>query len=188
MISHTLNCDGLPVVGWQAAEEEAERARWRRRIQQRRCLVCGSPQLLNRLTSYFCADHFPTHRWCYVCETLRNAESHGRDGGGRCRPCAAVRALGQYHAAPDANLYRNRLRGMARRQSTRAEQIFAGMRWRIALAALVAATPGLSWRARGRLIGRSGENMARVYRAQCRGENRDRDAIDVARDAYWRDR
>jgi hypothetical protein len=186
MSSSTLNSDGLPVVTWEAAEEEAARARWRRRIQQRRCLACASPALVNQKTGYFCAACFGSWRWCPVCETLRPAEAHGRDS--RCKPCANARATAAYSADPDRALYRHRLRAMAGRQHSRADQIFEALRRRIALAALVAATPGLSWRARGRLSGRHHDRLRTTYLRQCRGDIRDQDVIDAARNAYWRER
>lgn len=163
---------------WIEAEVEGERARWRRRIQQRRCLVCGSRDLVNQGSSYFCAEHLRTHRWCGLCETLRPLEAHGLDC--RCRTCSTARSLAYHRANTERTAYRQRLRDIARRRHTRGEQILVNMRRRIALAAFVAATPGMSWAARGRLLGAAGRTLAEAYRAQCRGRA-DVDAADTAR-------
>lgn len=187
MISHRLNADGAPVVGWDTAQpEEDDATRWRRRIQQRRCLACGSPDVANRKTSYFCAACRPHYRWCYDCQTLRPAEAGRREP--RCRACTAARSLANYYANVDRNIYRIRLQEIGRRRATRADQIFAAVRARIALADLVARTPGLSWEARGRLAGRDASTLARTYRAQCAGEARDIDVADAARRRVTGDR
>jgi hypothetical protein len=161
-----------------SAESDTEdlRTTWRRRLQQRRCLVCGARNLVNQATSYFCPRHIRTHRYCSTCETLRTAEAHGRDS--RCRECANSRATAAYHADPDRTQYRLKLAQMARRSRNRADEIFDGMRRRIALAALVASTPGMSWEARGRLLGCDATNLAERYRLQCRGAFRGPDAGD----------
>lgn len=161
------------------ALEEDPRTRVRRRFQQRRCLVCGSRQLANRNQSYFCAIHLTTHRYCSACETLRTAAEHGKDS--RCRACAAARALAGYHADPDRCLCRLALKRIAQRQRSRGDQIFESVRRRIALAELVAATPGMSWERRGRLVGADPTYLAETYRKQIRGDVRDPDAIDRAR-------
>ena len=170
---------------WEPAMEEAPRQQWMRRIQQRRCLVCGSRQIVNQQTSYFCRSHHPTHRWCPTCATLRPVAAHGKDS--RCRGCAAARALAAYYADPDRTIYRLRLRALARRQLTRGDQIFADLRKRIALADLVARTPGWTWRARAQLAGvRDAEHLAHVYRRQCAGLLQDGDACDRRRRAGYR--
>lgn len=155
---------------------EDPRAQGRRRIQHKRCLVCGARELAGQKTSYFCRRHIATHRWCPQCETLRTAEEHGRDG--RCRGCSAERALAQYHADPDRTLYRLRLRQLAQRRQNRADEIFAVMRKRIALAAFVAATPGWTWAQRAAALQMDANHLADSYRKQCAGRVRDADAAD----------
>lgn len=160
-------------------ETEDPRTQTRRRLQQRRCLVCGARQLVNQSTSYFCALHIGTHRFCPLCETVRTTEEHGNDS--RCRPCAASRALAAYYAEPDRTLYRMRLKQMARRTCTRGDQIFASVRRRIWLADLVAATPGLSWPKRAALVGSDPTWLADAYRKQVGGAVRDPDQVDVGK-------
>lgn len=164
-----------------SATEETEdiRAQTRRRIQQRRCLVCGARQLVNHSTSYYCALHITTHRFCPLCETLRTAEEHGKDE--RCRTCSAGRALAAYYADPDRTLYRMRLKQMARRAATRGDQIFASVRRRIWLAELVAATPGLSWPKRAAIVGGDPTWLADAYRKQVSGKVRDPDQVDIGK-------
>jgi hypothetical protein len=152
---------------------------WRRRLQQRRCLVCGARQLVNQQTSYFCASHIATHRYCTLCETLRSAEEHGRDS--RCRACATNRALMAYHADPDRTLYRIRLKQMAQRKATRGDQLFASVRRRIALADLVRATPGMSWPQRAAIVLGNPTWLADAWRKQVRGDVRDPDMADRAK-------
>ena len=158
--------------------EEDDRTRWRRRFQQKRCLFCGARRL-TRGNGFFCAAHIHAYRYCSTCETLRPAAAHGKDF--RCRPCAAAKALAQYHAYPDANLYRLRLKELSRRTKTRADQIFDGVRRRIALADFVKRTPGLTWKQRGELAGLDGKQMECSYWRQIRDDLRDVDAADVAR-------
>lgn len=159
---------------------EDPRAQARRRLQQRRCLVCGSRDLSGgHKTSYFCALHIRTHRYCSTCETLRTAEDHGRDS--RCRSCSSARALAQYRADPERTLYRLRLKQLARRRQSRVDEIFEAMRRRIALAAFVAATPGWSWPRRARLLGVNANHIAEMYRKQCAGRIRDADAAERER-------
>lgn len=155
---------------------EDPRTQARRRIQHKRCPVCGARKLVNRQTSYFCPLHIATHRWCCVCETLRTAQDHGKDS--RCRACSARKALAQYHVDKDRTLYRLRLKQLARRQHSRSDEIFIALRKRIALAALVAATPGATWVARARLIGMNATHLAEAYRKQCAGRVRDADASE----------
>ena len=157
-------------------EEEAPRVMWRRRLQQRRCLVCGSRALANHLTSYFCERHISTHKYCSICETLRETDAHGRDS--RCKGCASTKALAAYHADPDRCIYRIRLRGIAKRTHTRGDQIFAGIRRRIALADLVLSTPGMSWPRRAAIVGLNHTQLAASYREQVSGLNLDPDAAD----------
>jgi hypothetical protein len=104
-----------------------------------------------------------------------------------CRGCNAAQALARYRANPDRTLYYHRLRDISRRTRSRADQIFDTIRRRIAIATLVAATPGMSWRKRANLIGYVADSkLARAYRAQCAGAVRDYDAIDLAREEYHR--
>lgn len=159
--------------------EEADRTKWRRRLQQRRCLVCGARKLVNRQTSYFCIHCKPNWRYCSTCETLRTVSEHGKDS--RCKVCSGARALAQYHADPDRCIYRQRLRALSLRGRSRSEQIFDGVRRRIALAELVRQTPGMSWERRGTLSGADPSYLAEAYRKQVRGNVRDADAIDQAR-------
>lgn len=158
---------------------EDARTQARRRIQSKRCLVCGARQLANHNVSYFCPRHLATHRWCRVCEVLRTAEEHGKDD--RCRGCANERATAAYYADPDRALYRVRLRQLARRQCNRADEIFAVMRKRIFLAALVAATPGWTWARRAQTLGMNTNHIAQSYRKQCAGRVRDPDAAERER-------
>jgi len=162
---------------------ESARERTRRRLQQRRCLVCGARGLANRDTSYFCRLHISAYRYCSTCETLRTTAEHGKDS--RCKGCASEKALAYYRANSDANIYRIRLKELATRQSTRGDQILAGVRRRIALAALVRATPGWSWPKRAALVGMNRCQLARNYRQQCAGRVLDADQSDRARDAHW---
>jgi hypothetical protein len=159
---------------------EDPRAQARRRIQHKRCLVCGARQLAGgHNTSYFCARHITTHRWCPLCEWLRTAEEHGKDS--RCRGCSARKALAQYHADPGRTLYRLKLRQLARRQSNRCDEIFSAIRRRIALAAFVAATPGWTWAQRAQTLGMNVTHIAQTYRNQCAGRVRDPDAAERER-------
>ena len=161
---------------WDTAIEEDARTRLRRRLQQRRCLVCGSRALVNRTTSYFCALHITTHRYCGPCETLRTAVEHGNDS--RCRACATARSLAYYHANAERNLYRIRLRQLSTRTRSRADQIFDSLRRRIALADLVAQTPDWSWPRRAAVHGGDRAQLARAYREQCAGLAFDADSPD----------
>lgn len=160
---------------------EADRTKWRRRLQQQRCIACGAAQLHNRKSSYFCSAHVRTHRYCSTCETLRETTDHGKDS--RCKGCASAKALAQYHAYPDANLYRLRLKELSRRTRTRADQIFDGIRRRIALADFVQRTPGLLWRERAALIGVDPKQLESSYWRQTRDDLQDVDAADHARNA-----
>lgn len=171
-----------------SAERETEdpRIQIRRRLQQRRCLVCGARQLVNNATSYFCRAHIAHWRYCSTCEVLRPAAEHGKDS--RCQACASRKALDYYHQYPDATIYRIRLRQMATRTATRGDQILAHMRRRIALAELVKRTPGWSWPKRAALVGGCPQQLAYQWRRQLRGDLRDVDATDRARDAYWSER
>lgn len=143
---------------------EAPRAMWRRRLQQKKCLVCGSRDLHNRATSYFCTRHLASHRYCSTCETLRSAEEHGRDS--RCKACAGARALATYYADPDRTRYRIRLRQIARRRHSRHDMVFIALRKQIALAAFVAATPGWSWVRRAAYLGVNKTELSADYRRQ----------------------
>ena len=167
------------VVDSSVPLREDERTTWRRRLQQRKCLVCGARNLVNRTTSYFCTHCKPDWRYCSTCETLRTLEAHGKDS--RCKGCASTKALADYYRDPDRCLYRQRLQALSRRDKTRAEQIFDGIRRRIALFELVKSTPGVSWVARGVLVGSDATYLAEAYRKQCRGNVRDADATDAAR-------
>lgn len=158
---------------------EDPRAQARRRLQQKRCLVCGARQLANHNISYFCPRHLSTHRWCPLCETLRTAEEHGRDS--RCRGCANARAVAAYYADPDRTLYRLRLRQLARRRQSRADEIFSALRRRIALASFVAVTPGWTWARRAQVLGMNTNHIAQSYRNQCAGRVRDPDAAERER-------
>lgn len=157
---------------------EADRTKWRRRLQQKRCLACGARRLA-RGGSYFCVAHKADWRYCSTCETLRATPDHGKDS--RCKGCASRKALAYYHARPDANLYRLRLKELSRRNKTRADQIFDGIRRRIALADFVKRTPGLSWRRRAALVGVNPTQLESSYWRQCRDDLRDVDAADTAR-------
>lgn len=169
----------LTAAYWQEVQTETPREQWRRRYQQRRCLACGARELQNRGCSNFCAQHFRSHRWCAACETVRTKAEHG--GSRFCRACASAWNRAHYDAHPEASLYYMRLKRMAERTHTREQTIFAEVRRRIALAAFVRATPGLTWRQRGRLVGRHGESMAENYRKQCRGDVRDPDHAELSR-------
>lgn len=169
-----------------APEGEDDRTTWRRRLQQRKCLVCGARKLVNQQTSYFCATHIDGYRYCSTCETLQSAAAHGRDS--RCKGCANVRGTRAYHADKDRTLYRRRLTELARRRQSRSDQLFEAIRRRIALAELVKRTPGMSWEKRGRLVGADPTYLAESYRKQCRGDARDADNIDRKRSAYLESR
>jgi len=160
------------------AERETEdpRVTLKRRYQQKRCLVCGAR---NRASpcALFCAAHIGAYRYCAVCGTVGTCDAHGRDKS-RCRRCSSARATRAYHADPDRCLYRIRLMQMARRSGTRGDQIFESMRRRIALAALVAATPGWSWPQRARVFGKNAQQLAYNYRTQCAGPQMDVDSPD----------
>lgn len=158
---------------------EDPRAQWRRRLQQKRCLVCGARGLVNNNQSYFCAAHIATHRYCSTCETLRTIEAHGKDS--RCKACANERAIAAYYADPDRALYRIRLKQLAMRERNRCDEIFERMRWRIALAAFVRATPGWTWQQRADVLGIQRNHLADTYRRQCRGLCRDADAAERER-------
>jgi len=158
---------------------EDPRVAVRRRLQQRRCLVCGARNLVNHQTSYFCATHKPDWRFCSACETLRPKVAHGKSW--LCNGCASTKATAQYHANPDRCLYRLRLKQLARRTQTRGDQIFEHMRRRIALADLVRATPQLSWPKRAALLGRNANQLACDYRMQCAGRILDMDRPDAGR-------
>lgn len=160
-------------------ETEDSRTTWRRRLQQRRCLTCGSKQLVNNQTSYFCPAHIASHRYCSTCETLRTRQEHGKDS--RCRACSGKRSLACYHANADRNVYRIRLKQIGSRRESRADQIFAAVRRRIALADLVRRTPGWSWRRRAALIGGNAACLCAAYRAQTRGFVADPDMADRVR-------
>lgn len=167
-------------------QTEDPRTQIRRRIQQRRCLVCGARKLPNP-GSYFCAHCFPDWRYCGLCERLRTAEAHGKDS--RCKGCANDRATAAYYAHyRDANVYRIRLRQIASRTATRGDQIFEQMRRRIALAELVRQTPGWSWPKRAAVFGGNPTQLAYRYRWQQSDQLCDVDAADRARDAHWRTR
>lgn len=155
---------------------EDARTQAKRRIQHKRCLVCGARRLHNQQTSYFCDRHIATHRWCAQCETLRPIAEHGSDW--RCRGCSSARALAQYYADPERTLYRLRLRQLARRKQTRADEIFDAVRRRIALAAFVAQTPGWSWERRAEACGMNVKHIAQCYRKQCAGRVQDADVAD----------
>lgn len=159
--------------------EEDDRTKWRRRLQQKRCIACGAADLHNHKSSYFCTRHVRTHRYCSTCETLRPIAQHGKDS--RCKGCASRKALDYYHARPDANLYRLRLKELSRRKKTRADQIFDGIRRRIALADFVKRTPGMSWRKRAALIGVHHGQLEASYWRQIRNDLQDVDAADTAR-------
>lgn len=169
----------LTATYWQEALTETPREQWRRRYQQRRCLACGARELHAGGRSNFCALHFRSHRWCSACETVREKAEHGATK--LCRGCDAGWKRRAYDRHPESNLYYMRLKRMAERTHTREETIFAEVRRRIALAAFVRATPGLTWRARGRLVGRHGNSMAENYRKQCRGDVRDPDHAERSR-------
>lgn len=149
---------------------EEARTQLRRRLQHKRCLVCGARQIANNTLSYFCAAHLITHRFCSLCETVRLACDHGGDS--RCRGCNTVRCGARYHAAPDRMRYHMRLKQLSWRRESRADQMFVAMRRRIALAALVQATPGWSWPRRAALLGVNAAQLARSYRDQCAGRVR----------------
>ncbi len=168
-----------PVVDSSVPLEEDARGKWKRRLQQRRCLTCGARDLVNRTTSYFCIHCKADWRYCSTCETLRSVDAHGRDS--RCKGCASRKALKAYYADPDRCLYRLRLQALSKRERSRAEQIFDGIRRRIALAELVKQTPGMSWTKRGVLAGADATYLAETYRKQVRGDVRDADAIDRMR-------
>lgn len=165
-------------MSYAAVETEDIRTQTRRRLQQRRCLLCGARQLVTS-TSYFCALHISTYRFCSLCETLRTTAEHGSDS--RCKGCVSYRALAAYYADPDRTLYRMRLKQMARRANTRGDQIFASVRRRIWLADLVAATPGMSWPKRAALVGSDPTWLADAYRKQISGDVRDPDQVDVGK-------
>ena len=167
-----------PVVDSATLLVEDDRTRLRRRLQQKRCLTCGARQLAPG-GSYFCIHCKPSWRFCSTCETLRPIDLHGKDS--RCRGCASAKALAYYHAQPDANLYRLRLKELSRRKKTRADQIFDGVRRRIALADFVRNTPGMSWRKRAALVGVNPTQLENSYWRQTHEDLRDVDASDTAR-------
>jgi hypothetical protein len=164
-------------------EDEDPRTQIARRLQQQRCLVCGARNLVNHQTSYFCAAHIGDYRYCSLCGILRTTADHGKDS--RCQKCASHKALAYYHANSDKTIYRIRLRQIAQRQFTRGDQIFAHMRRRIALAALVSQTPGWSWPRRAAVFGGNPTQLAYQWRRQNSTDLRDVDATDHARAAYW---
>lgn len=168
-----------PVVESTEPLTEAARTCWRRRLQQRKCLMCGARDLVNHGTSYFCATHRADWRYCSTCETLRPLAAHGKSW--TCNSCANIKATARYHADPEPTLYRLRLQQLAKRTQTREDQIFMQVRKRIVIADLVKRTPGLSWTARGALIGRNAKNLSREYRDQCAGRVFDMDRPDSAR-------
>ena len=155
------------LLDWPEVETEDARAMWQRRYQQRRCLVCGARRTRNQQTSYFCTAHYDDWRYCSTCATLRPADMHGKDT--RCKGCAARKSLAQYYVNPDRCRYRLRLNQLSRRQHNQADRIFIAIRRQIALAELVRCTPGMSWQARGRLVGYDPTHLAESYRRQSRG-------------------
>lgn len=132
-------------------------------------------------------------RWCAHCRKGQPRTLWASPRSKRCRACTSAydaarvkapvrsRQLANYYADPDRTIYRIRLKHMAQRSSTRADQIFDGMRKRIALATFVARTPGWSWTMRARRYGMCAVGMAATYRKQCAGAVRDADMADVAR-------
>jgi hypothetical protein len=161
MTYHLLTADAAPLA-------EDPRTQWRRRLQQRRCLVCGARKLANHNQSYFCLVHIATHRYCSTCETLRTIQEHGKDS--RCKACSTARALATNRADPDRNLYRLALKRLAVRRETRGDAIFSNLRRRIALAELVARTPGWTWARRARAVVMDAQHLSTMYRRQCTGQ------------------
>jgi hypothetical protein len=157
-----------------APQTEDPRTRARRRIQQRKCLVCGARQLHNNNSAFFCSLHFGAWRWCCICETLRPAAEHGGKPN-HCRACHAARVRQEYRANPDAARYAVALKRMATRQNTTEDLIFEHMRRRITLAAIVRATPGWTWAQRARAYSMSAWHMVANYNRQRRGDVRDLD-------------
>lgn len=181
LVAHLKTRAVEPLVDSSEPIEEADRTKWRRRLQQKRCLHCGARALAPG-GSYFCIQCKPNWRYCSTCETLRTAIDHGRDS--RCKVCSNIRATRQYHADKDRTLYRLRLQALSKREHPRSDQIFAAIRRRIALAELVRQTPGMSWEKRGRLVNSDPTYLAEAYRKQCRGDVRDADVIDRKRRRY----
>lgn len=141
---------------------EDPRTQLRRRLQQKRCLVCGA-----RITSranYFCPTHHAAYRFCSACESARPTSEHGRNW--RCRPCNQAKALTEYYRNPDRLNYRRTLCDMAGRRETEADQLFRRMRAQIALAAFVAQTPGWTWERRAVVMGGGAANLATRWRRQ----------------------
>jgi hypothetical protein len=132
-------------------------------------------------------------KWCAHCRQGQPLSLWSSRNAKRCRTCTAgydarraaaphrSRQLASYYANPDRTLYRIKLKQMAQRQSSRADQIFVSLRKRIALAEMVARTPGWSWTMRARRFGSSAQQLAADYRRQCAGDVRDADMADVAR-------
>ncbi|MBK8211821.1 MAG: hypothetical protein IPK78_19640 [Rhodospirillales bacterium] len=170
----------MQTIAWDAPIEEDARQRTRRRLQQRRCLVCSSRALANRATSYFCVSHIATHRYCGVCETLRTATEHGNDLAlpyvrrhGRWRTttptlsgtCIASDPAVQYTPAQSggSNLRRHPPAHRAGRS--------------------VASTPGASWQQRAAHTTYSYQQLAAAYREQCAGLVHDADYPERLRGA-----
>lgn len=134
-------------------------------------------------------------RWCAHCRRGQPRAQWAAPAAKRCRDCTRgyeqrrdvtaqrARSLACYRADPARAIYRIRLGQIARRRATRGDQIFAGMRKRIALATLVARTPGWSWTMRARRFGGWPAQLATDYRRQCAGLTGDADNADRARTA-----
>lgn len=143
----------------------------------------------------WCADdlRLAGKRWCAHCKRGQPLTLWASRKATRCRTCTAgyharrtsaphrSRQLEAYYANPDRTLYRIKLKQMAMRRESRADQIFSHMRKRIALAEMVKRTPGWSWTMRARRFGSTAQQLAYDYRRQCAGLVRDADMPDAVR-------
>lgn len=166
MTYRLITQDAPPVV-------EDARTQVRRRMQQRRCLVCGARQLHPH--TYFCGAHFGHYGYCRVCEVVRPRAEHGKHL--ECRGCRSAERMRRHRDDPDAARYRLRLRQIAQRHYSIGEAVLATAARRIALADLVRRTPGMPWAERAALINWPYTwNALRVaYLRQCGGDVKDPD-------------
>jgi hypothetical protein len=171
-----------------------------------RCAVCGCtahtiPHTKSRSSLCdWCADELVKagKRWCGHCHLGVPLAQWASPHAKRCQACTREydaqrdrtaqrsRAIAAYHADPDRFIYRMRLKQIASRRCSRADQVFRSMRKRIALARIVSATKGWSWTQRARRFGGYPNQLATDYRRQCAGLVGDVDNADRAREAHWR--
>lgn len=152
---------------------EDARTQVRRRMQQRRCLVCGARQLHPH--TYFCAFHFGHYGYCRVCEVVRPRAEHGNQL--ECRGCRSADRMRRHEADPDAQRYRLRLRQMRTRLYSMSDLVLTTAARRIALADLVRATPGATWSERAARIEwpYTWRALRVAYLRQCGGDVKDPD-------------